>query len=48
LLNSVCYDNLKEFEELYKRLEEKGAKIPLLAAPMRKLMEYNISDSNST
>jgi hypothetical protein len=46
--NFVCYDNLKEFEELYKRLEEKGVKIPLLAAPMRKLMEYNISDSNST
>ena len=48
LLNSACYDNLKEFEELYKRLEEKGVKIPLLAAPMRKLMQYNISDSNST
>ena len=48
LLNSAAYENLQEFEPLYKGLEEKGVKIPVLAAPLRKLMQYKIEDSNST
>jgi len=42
LLSSDCYEHLSHFEELYKTLEEKGVILSTLAAPLRKLMTYNI------
>ena len=40
LLSCDCYERLSQVDQLYKRLEEKGVMISLLAAPLRKLMAY--------
>jgi hypothetical protein len=47
LLDSNCYEHLEQFEQLCKTLEEKGVKLPPIAAPVRKLMVYKI-DSDTT
>ena len=47
LLNSDCYDHLDHFEQLYKTLEENGVLLPALAAPLRKLMMYNIESETT-
>jgi hypothetical protein len=47
LLSSDCYEHLSQFEELYKTLEEKGVALPTFAAPLQKLMTYNIETEAS-
>ena len=47
LLNSEGYEDLHHFEEIYRKLQEKGVVLSTLAAPLRKLMLHRI-DSEMT
>jgi len=47
LLNCECYEHLTHFEEIFNTLQDKGVVFPTLAAPLRKLMTYNI-DAETT
>ena len=47
LLNSEGYEDLHHFEEIYRKLQEKGVVLSTLAAPLRKLMLHRI-DSEVT
>ena len=42
LLNSEGYEDLHHFEEIYRKLQEKGVVLSTLAAPLRKLMLHRI------